>query len=66
MANVKVKVIKGSVNGVNVGEEVTVDSHDAKWLEDVGYVEKVVAKSKPKPKPKADSEKEADKDGEDK
>lgn len=66
MANVKVKVVKGSVNGVKVGGELSVDNHDAAWLEDVGYVEKVVAKSKPKPKPKANSEKEADKDGEDK
>lgn len=64
MANVKAKVIKGSVNGKTVGEEISVSDSDFSWLEERGYVEKVAVKSKPKPKPK-ESNKESD-EGEEK
>ncbi len=64
MANVKAKVIKGSVNGKTVGEELSVSDSDFSWLEERGYVEKVAVKSKPKPKPK-ESNKESD-EGEEK
>ena len=33
MANVKVKVIKGSVNGKTIGEELSVSDSDFSWLE---------------------------------
>lgn len=64
MANVKAKVIKGSVNGKAVGEEISVSDSDFSWLEERGYVEKAAVKSKPKPKPK-ESNKESD-EGEEK
>lgn len=64
MANVKAKVIKGSVNGKSVGEEISVSDSDFSWLEERGYVEKAAVKSKPKPKPK-ESSKEPD-EGEEK
>lgn len=64
MANVKAKVIKGSVNGKTIGEELSVSDSDFSWLEERGYVEKVAVKSKPKPKPK-ESNKESD-EGEEK
>lgn len=64
MANVKVKVIKGSVNGKTIGEELSVSDSDFSWLEERGYVEKAAVKSKPKPKPK-ESNKESD-EGEEK
>ena len=64
MANVKAKVIKGSVNGKTVGEEISVSDSDFSWLEERGYVEKVAVKSKPKSKPK-ESNKESD-EGEEK
>lgn len=63
MANVKAKVIKGSVNGKTVGEELSVSDSDFSWLEERGYVEKVAVKSKPKSKPK-ESNKEPDEGGE--
>ena len=63
MANVKAKVIKGSVNGKTVGEELSVSDSDFSWLEERGYVEKAAVKSKPKPKPK-ESNKEPDEGGE--
>lgn len=61
MANVKAKVIKGSVNGKTIGEELSVSDSDFSWLEERGYVEKVAVKSKPKSKPK-EKPKEDDKD----
>lgn len=64
MANVKAKVIKGSVNGKTIGEELSVSDSDFSWLEERGYVEKVAVKSKPKSKPK-ESNKESD-EGEEK
>ena len=64
MANVKAKVIRGSVNGKTIGEELSVSDSDFSWLEERGYVEKVAVKSKPKPKPK-ESNKESD-EGEEK
>lgn len=64
MANVKAKVIRGSVNGKTIGEELSVSDSDFSWLEERGYVEKAAVKSKPKPKPK-ESNKESD-EGEEK
>lgn len=64
MANVKAKVIRGSVNGKTIGEELSVSDSDFSWLEERGYVEKAAVKSKPKPKPK-ESTKESD-EGEEK
>lgn len=64
MANVKAKVIRGSVNGKTIGEELSVSDSDFSWLEERGYVEKAAVKSKPKPKPK-ESIKESD-EGEEK
>ena len=64
MANVKAKVIRGSVNGKPIGEELSVSDSDFSWLEERGYVEKAAVKSKPKPKPK-ESKKESD-EGEEK
>lgn len=64
MANVKAKVIKGTVNGKAVGEEISVSNSDFSWLQERGYVEKAAVKSKPKPKPK-ESSKEPD-EGEEK
>lgn len=64
MANVKAKVISGSVNGKTIGEELSVSDSDFSWLEERGYVEKAAVKSKPKPKPK-ESNKESD-EGEEK
>lgn len=64
MANVKVKVIDGVVNGNPVGSELSVADSDFKWLAERGYVEKIETKSKPKSKPKKEDVEDSDK-GED-